>query len=33
MEESRGVYSVLMGNPRERDHMEDSSVGGSIKLS
>ena len=32
MEEKRGVYSVLVGKPEERDHLEDTGVDGSIIL-
>jgi len=32
MGESRGVYSVLLGKPRERDHLRDPSVNGRIIL-
>jgi hypothetical protein len=28
MGESRGVYRVVVGNPRERDHLEDPRVDG-----
>ena len=28
----RGVYKVLAGNPRERDHLQDPGVAGSIIL-
>jgi hypothetical protein len=31
-EERRGVYSVLVGNLRERDHLKDSGVDGRIIL-
>ena len=30
--ERRGVYKVLGGNPRERNHLEDPSVDGRIIL-
>jgi hypothetical protein len=30
--ERRGVYKVLGGNPRERDHLEDPDVNGTIIL-
>jgi len=30
--ERRGVYKVLGGNPRERNHLEDPSVNGRIIL-
>jgi len=33
MGESRGLYMVLVGNPRERDHLEDPDVDGRIILS
>jgi len=32
MGERRGVYRVLAGNPRERDHLEDPGVDGRIIL-
>ena len=32
MGERRGVYSILVEKPEERDHLEDLSVGRSIKL-
>jgi len=32
MGERRGVYSVLVGKLRERDHLEDPGVGGRIIL-
>jgi len=32
MGEGRGVYSVLVGNLRERAHLEDSGVDGRIIL-
>ena len=32
MSESRGVYRVLWGNPRERDHLENPGVVGRIIL-
>ena len=32
MGKSRGVYKVWWGNLRERDHLEDPSVDGRIKL-
>jgi hypothetical protein len=30
MGESRGVYRVLVGEPKKRDHLEDPSVDGRI---
>jgi hypothetical protein len=33
MEEVRGVYKVLVGRPKGRDHWEDLGVGGRITLS
>jgi hypothetical protein len=30
MGEERKVYKVLVGNPKERDHLEDEGVGGKI---
>jgi len=30
-EESRGVYRVLVGNVRQREHLEDRGVDGNIK--
>jgi hypothetical protein len=33
MGEGRGVYRVLVGNPKIRDHWEDLGVGGRITLS
>jgi len=32
MGERRGVYRVLVGNVRERDHLKDSDVDGRIML-
>jgi hypothetical protein len=32
MEEGRGVYGVLVGTPKVRDHWEDVSIGGRITL-
>jgi len=32
MEERRGVYSILGGEPEEKNHMEDPDVDGSIIL-
>jgi hypothetical protein len=32
MEEGRGVYRVLIGRPKGRDHWEDLGVGGRIAL-
>jgi len=32
MGDSRGVYRVLWGNPRERDHLEDPGADGRIIL-
>jgi hypothetical protein len=32
MGERRGVYRIWCGNPRERDHVEEPSVGGRIIL-
>ena len=32
MGERRVVYSVLVGNPRERDHLKDPGVDGSVIL-
>jgi len=32
MDERRGVYRVLVGNLKERDHLEDSGVDGRIIL-
>ena len=32
MEERKGLYRVLVGNMRERDHLEDLGVDGSIIL-
>jgi hypothetical protein len=32
MGESRAVYSVLVGNLRERDHLEDRGVDGRVIL-
>jgi hypothetical protein len=28
MEEERNVYKVLVGKPKERDHLEDQGIGG-----
>jgi hypothetical protein len=33
MGEGRGVYRVLVGSPKVRDHWEDLGVGGRIALS
>jgi hypothetical protein len=33
MKEGRGVYRVLLGDPKGRDHWEDLGVGGRITLS
>jgi hypothetical protein len=33
MGEGRGVYKVLVGGPKIRDHWEDLGVGGKIILS
>jgi hypothetical protein len=30
MGEERKVYKVLVGNPKERDHLEDQGVGGKM---
>jgi len=32
MRDRRGVYRVLVGNLRERDHLKDSGVDGRIML-
>jgi hypothetical protein len=32
MGEERKVYKVLVGNPKERDHLEDQGVGGRMGL-
>jgi hypothetical protein len=32
MGEGRGVYRVLVGRPKRRDHWEDQGVGGRITL-
>jgi hypothetical protein len=32
MGERRGIYSVLVGNLRERDHLEDPGIDGRIIL-
>jgi hypothetical protein len=32
MEEGRGVYRVLVGGLKERDHCEDLGIGGRITL-
>ena len=32
MGDRRGAYRVLVGKPRERDHLEDLGVDGRIKL-
>jgi len=32
MGESRGVYRVLVGQPDERDHLEDPGIGARIIL-
>jgi hypothetical protein len=33
MGEERGVYRVLVGRPKRRDHWEDIGIGGRITLS
>jgi hypothetical protein len=30
--EGRGVYRIVVGKPEERDHLEDSVIGGRILL-
>jgi hypothetical protein len=32
MEDKRGVYTVLVGKPERRDHLDDPGVGGWIIL-
>jgi hypothetical protein len=32
MGERRGVYRVLVGKPKEKNHLEDLSIGGRIIL-
>jgi len=32
MEKKRNGYSVLVGNPKEKDHLQDLATDGSIRL-